>query len=76
MNIQQKTVIFLKKTMKAYFKAVMFSLKIYENILKFNFLMGWGMECGGGRGIRHTVYLSFLKRSFIDVKNDEGVVIL
>ena len=54
MNIQQKTVIFLKKTMKAYFKAVMFSLNIYENILKFNFLMGWGMECGGGRGIRHT----------------------
>ena len=36
---------FLKKTMKAYFKAVMLSLKIYENILKFNFLMG---------GIRHT----------------------
>ena len=30
--------------MKAYFKAVMLSLKIYENILKFNFVM-WG---GGG----------------------------
>ena len=37
--------------MKAYFKAVMLSLKIYENILKFNFVM-WGG--GGVRGIRHT----------------------
>ena len=57
--------------MKAYFKAVMFSLKIYENILKFNFLMGEG----GGLDIL-TVYPSFLKPSFIDVKNDEDVVIL
>ena len=40
MNIHQKMVIFFeKKTMKAYFKAVMLSLKIYENILKLNFLM-------------------------------------
>ena len=30
--------------MKAYFKVVKLSLKIYENILKFNFIMG---------GIRH-----------------------
>ena len=42
MNIHQNTVIFLKKTMKVYFKAVMLSLKIYENILKFIFLMGGG----------------------------------
>ena len=41
MNIYQKIVIlFFEKTMKAYFKAVILSLKIYENILKFNFLMG------------------------------------
>ena len=40
MNIQQKTVIFLKKTMKAY---LMLSLKIYENILNFNFLIGQGV---------------------------------
>ena len=33
--------------MKAYFKVVMLSLKIYENILKLNFVMGGG-------GIRHT----------------------
>ena len=39
MNIHQKTVNFLKKTMKAYLKVAMLSLKIYENILKFNFLM-------------------------------------
>ena len=45
MNKHQKRC-FLKKTMKAYFKVVMLSLKIYENILKFNFLMGGG--------IRHT----------------------
>ena len=55
----------------------MLSPKIYENILKFNFLMGRGVEYGGGGGLDIlTVYLSFLKRSFIDVKNDEGVVIL
>ena len=53
--------------MKTYFKVVMLSLKIYENILKFNFLTG-----GGGLDIL-TVYASFLKRLFIDLKNDEGV---
>ena len=36
---------FWKKTMKAYFKAVILSPKIYENTLKLNFLI---------RGIRHT----------------------
>ena len=41
--------------MKAYFTAVMLSLKIYENIRKFNFLMG-----GGGLDIL-TVYASFFK---------------
>ena len=41
MNRHQKTVIFFEKTMKGYFKAVMLSLKIYENILKFKFLNGY-----------------------------------
>ena len=57
--------------MKAYSKAVILSLKIFENILKFNFLMGEG---GAGLDIL-TIYASFLKRSFINVKNDEGMVI-
>ena len=39
MSIHQKIVIFLEKMMKAYFKAVILSIKTYENILKFNFLM-------------------------------------
>ena len=29
--------------MKAYFKVVVLSIKTYENILKFNFLMGGGV---------------------------------
>ena len=45
MNRHQKMVVFFETTMKRYFKAVMLPLKIYENILKFNFLIG-GM--GGG----------------------------
>ena len=55
--------------MKTYFKAVILSIKIYENILKLNFLIGV---------IKHIDCLLkfFLKRSFIDVKNNEGVVIL
>ena len=56
MNIHQKMVIFFffEKTMKTYFKAVILSLKIYENILKFNFLMG---------GIRHIDFFHrFIKR--------------
>ena len=61
---------FFEKMMKKYLETVILSLKICENILKFNFLVG------GGGGIRHTNCLrKFLKRSFIDVKNDEGVVI-
>ena len=52
--------------MKAYSKAVMLSLKIDENTLNFNFLMGGG----GVLGIL-TVYVNTLKRSFIDVKNNE-----
>ena len=55
---------FFEKTMKAYSKAVILSLKIFENILKFNFLMGEG---GGGLDIL-TIYASFLNRSFINVK--------
>ena len=39
MRIHQKMVMFFKKIMKAYFKAVILSIKIYENILKFNFLI-------------------------------------
>ena len=59
--------------MKKYLETVILSLKICENILKFNFLVGGG---GGVLDIRHTNCLrKFLKRSFIDVKNDEGVVI-
>ena len=63
---------FFEKTMKAYSKAVILSLKIFENILKFYFLMGEEEE--GGLDIL-TIYASFLKRSFINVKNDEGMVI-
>ena len=33
---------FWKKMMKAYFKAVILSIKIYQNRLKFNFLMAHG----------------------------------
>ena len=51
--------------MKGYFKAAMLSLKIYENILKFNFLIG-----GGVLDIL-AVYANTLKQSFIDVKNNE-----
>ena len=32
-----------KKTMKACFKAIILSIKIYKNILKFNFLMEGGI---------------------------------
>ena len=46
MSIHQKMVIFFEKMMKVYFKAAILSIKTYENILKFNFLMGEG-------GIRH-----------------------
>ena len=35
---------FLEKTMNEYLKAVLLSLKLFENTLKFNFLVG---------GIRH-----------------------
>ena len=59
-------VIFFEKTMKASFKTVMLSLKIYENILKFNLLMG---------DIRHIDYFHrFIKRSFIAIKNNEVLV--
>ena len=40
-DTKKKIFFFFEKTMKGYFKAAMLSLKIYENILKFNFLM-WG----------------------------------
>ena len=57
MNIHQNMVIFFEKTMKAYFKVIILLLKVYENILNFNFLMGGGRggegeggEGGGGGG--------------------------
>ena len=52
--------------MKRYFKTVMLSLKIDENILKFNFLMGRGMVLD-----MLTVYANTLMWSFIDIKNNE-----
>ena len=65
MNTHQKTIAFFKNVIKAYFKAVMLSLKIYENILKFNFLMG---------GIRHTDCLPKFFKAV--VYRCRGVVIL
>ena len=50
MNIHQNMVIFFEKTMKAYFKVIILLLKVYENILNFNFLMGGGRGGGGGGG--------------------------
>ena len=44
MNIHQQMVIFFGKTMKLYSNTVILSLKIYEKILKSNFVM----EGGGG----------------------------
>ena len=38
--IYTKKLFFFEKIMKAYFKAMILSIKTYENILKFNFLMG------------------------------------
>ena len=49
--------------MKLYFKVTILSLKIYENILNFNFLMVVLDIL--------TVYANALKRSFIDLKNNE-----
>ena len=54
--------------MKACFKAVILSIETHENILNFNFLMGV-LDIS-------TVYASFLKQSFIDVKNNEVSLIL
>ena len=67
--MHQKMVVFIflffEKTIKEYLKdlkVVMLSLKIYESILKFYFL----------GGIRHIdCFHGFLKRSFIDIKNNE-----
>ena len=39
MNIHQELVILIEKTMKPHCKAMILSLKSYENMLKFNFLM-------------------------------------
>ena len=46
MNIHQQMVIFFGKTMKLYSNTVILSLKIYEKILKSNFVMEGG-------GIKH-----------------------
>ena len=40
MSIHQKMMIFFEKIVKAYFKAVILTIKTYENILKFTLLMG------------------------------------
>ena len=40
--MHQKTMNFFEKMMKAYFKAIILSLKIYKNIQKLYFLMGGG----------------------------------
>ena len=70
----KKTVFFLKKTMKAYFRAINLSIEIYENILNFNFLMGDG-EGRGGRGVRHTYGLrKFFKAVIIAIKNNEALL--
>ena len=45
--------------MKAYFKAVILSIKTYEDILKLNFLMGGGGGGGGAVLDILTVYTSF-----------------
>ena len=76
MRIHQKMVMFFKKIMKAYFKVVILSIKIYENILKFNFLIPPPpppLSAPPHLGML-TVYASFSKRSFSDVKNDQGMV--
>ena len=67
MNIHQQMVIFFGKTMKLYSNTVILSLKIYEKILKSNFVMEGG---GGGGGVLNilTVYAFTLKRSVIDVE--------
>ena len=39
MDIHQRMVFLMEKTVKPYFKAMILSLKNYENILKFNFLI-------------------------------------
>ena len=46
---------FCLKKAKPYLKATILSLKIYENILNFNFIMGGGGGGGrdGGGSIRH-----------------------
>ena len=76
MRIHQKMVMFFKKIMKAYFKAVILSIKIYENILKFNFLIPLPPPSPSSPQLGMlTVYASFSKRSFSDVKNDQGMVI-
>ena len=72
MNIHQNMVIFFEKTMKAYFKVIILLLKVYENILNFNFLMGGRRGGEGEGGIRRIdCFHRFMKWSFINVKNDE-----
>ena len=60
--------------MKSYSRAAMLSLKIYENLLIFNFLMGvgvWGGGGGGGGIRRIDCFHCFMKLEFIDVKSNE-----
>ena len=59
---------FFEKTMKAYFKAIILSIKTYENMLKFNFQMG---GCGEGTLDILIVFIVFWSGNFIDVQSNE-----
>ena len=69
MKIHQKAMTFFEKknTMKACFKAIILSIKIYENILKFNFLM----DGGGGMGVLDILTADAMKcRNFYRYKKE------
>ena len=71
MKIHQKAMIFFEKknTMKACFKAIILSIKIYKKILKFNFLMD-GAE-GGGMGVLDILTADAMKcRNFYRYKKE------
>lgn len=73
MKIHQKAMIFFEKknTMKACFKAIILSIKIYKNILKFNFLMDGGRGGGGGMGVLDILTADAMKcRNFYRYKKE------
>ena len=65
---------FFEKMMRAHFKVFILSLKIYENILKFNFLMVVVVVVGVGECIRHIDCLCKYNEAVI--YRCKGVVIL